>query len=75
MNKLTLSVDAAVVEKAKAYAAQRGTSVSSLVESLLELVATPPRTGGGAPVLTRLRGSLGRGSVADYRKHLERKYR
>jgi len=27
------------------------------------------------PVLRRLRGSLKRGTVTDYRRHLERKYR
>jgi hypothetical protein len=75
MHKLTLSVDARVVERAKTYAANRGTSVSSLVETLLDLVASPPKTDSRAPVLAKLRGSLRRGSVADYRKHLERKYR
>jgi hypothetical protein len=75
MPKLTLSVDADVVDRAKEYAAQRGTSVSSLVETLLDMVASPPKSEGRAPVLARLRGSLRRGSVADYRKYLERKYR
>lgn len=75
MTKLTLSVDEHVVERAKAYASTRGTSVSSLVQTLLDLVASPPRTARRAPVLSKLRGSLRRGTVADYRKHLERKYR
>jgi hypothetical protein len=75
MTKLTLSVDEQVVQRAKAYAAGRGTSVSSLVERLLDMVASPPKSTGRAPVLARVRGSLGRGSVAHYRKYLERKYR
>jgi hypothetical protein len=75
MPKLTLSVDERVVERAKTYAASRGTSVSNLVETLLDLVASPPKAESRAPVLAKLRGSLRRGSVADYRKHLERKYR
>jgi hypothetical protein len=75
MTKLTLSVDPAVVERAKEYAAGRGTSVSSLVQTLLELVASPPKSESRAPVLSKLRGSMRRGSVADYRKYLERKYR
>lgn len=82
MHKLTLSVDRHVVSRAKAYARSRGTSVSRLVESMLDmrsrgLAAEPGDDGPRAmpPVLTKLRGSLKRGSVADYRRHLEQKYR
>lgn len=76
MAKLTLSVDEGVVERAKAYAREQGTSVSGLVEKLLELAATPSAQPGRAPaVLTKLRGSLKRGSAADYHRYLERKYR
>ena len=75
MSKLTLSVDAAVVASAKRYAEARGTSVSRLVETMLHMVST--RTGNGGPeppVLTRLRGTLARGSETDYRKYLAKKY-
>ena len=41
MPKLTLSVDAAVVERAKAYAREQGTSVSALVEKMLDVAAAP----------------------------------
>jgi hypothetical protein len=79
MAKLTLSVDAAVVRDAKRYAAAHGTSVSSLVERYLELLARPttPSLGPETPVLERLRGILkGRSTdEAAYRHHLERKYR
>ena len=79
MQKLTLSVDRAVVESAKRYARARGTSVSQLVESMLRLVSTRSGRGDKAaappPVLRRLRGSLKRGALEDYRRHLERKYR
>ena len=82
MHKLTLSVDKHVVARAKEYARERGTSVSRLVESMLDmksrgLSAETPVGASPAmpPVLTKLRGSLKRGSVADYRRHLERKYR
>ncbi len=79
MSKLTLSVDDAVVRRAKRYARARGTSVSRLVECFLDLLA---RGQGGArredetepPVLRRLRGSLKGVTRADYRAHLERKY-
>ena len=81
MQKLTLSVDERVVGRAKRYAEARGTSVSRLVETYLDLVSRTPAEAKSAgrgrtpPVLARLRGSLERGSVADYRSHLERKYR
>jgi len=79
MTKLTLSVDAHVVEGAKRYARARGTSVSRLVETMLRLVSARPMNGevtaAPPPVLRRLRGSLIGGSVRDYRRHLERKYR
>jgi hypothetical protein len=76
MAKLTLSVDAAVVERAKAYAQGQGISVSGLVEKMLDLAARPTGKTGGAPaVLSKLRGSLKRGTPADYHRYLERKYR
>ena len=76
MAKLTLSVDVQVVERAKAYAREQGTSVSGLVEKLLELAARPEgRLGKSPAVLTRLRGSLRRGSRPDYHRYLDRKYR
>lgn len=79
MQKLTLSVDRGVVDGAKRYARARGTSVSRLVESMLRMVSMRPagREGPAAvpPVLRRVRGSLKRGAVGDYRRHLERKYR
>jgi hypothetical protein len=76
MAKLTLSVDERVIARAKHYARKRGTSVSGLVEQLLDLTAsgldhrevTPP-------VLSRLRGSLKGIDVRDYHRYLERKYR
>lgn len=76
MAKLTLSVDRGVIARAKAYAREQGTSVSGLVEKLLELAARPTgRTGDPPAVLHRLRGSLKRGSASDYHRYLERKYR
>ena len=79
MSKLTLSVDGAVVTRAKRYARKRGTSVSRLVEQYLEMVA-----GAGVdddvtvtPVLRRLRAELEgvTADISDYRRYLERKHR
>jgi hypothetical protein len=78
MAKLTLSVDEAVVERAKEFARRRGTSVSALVERYLDALAQP---GGDSatlpPVTARLVGLL-RGAKVDretYRRYLDEKYR
>ena len=76
MAKLTLSVDERVVERAKQYARARGTSVSDLVEQMLDLAVSGSDRGDLAPpVLSKLRGSLKGVDVPDYRRYLERKYR
>ncbi len=76
MAKLTLSVDEGVIERAKKYASARGTSVSGLVEQMLDQAASgsdePDMT---PPVLSRLRGSLKGIDRRDYHRYLERKYR
>lgn len=77
VSKLTLSVDPQVVARAKRYAAARGTSVSQLVETLLDLVASggPESATETPPVLSRLRGSLRKGSVEDHRRYLTKKFK
>ena len=75
MAKLTLSVDAGVVERAKRYARARGTSVSRLVEAYLGVLAQNAPGEEEPPVLRELRGLLRRGDRADYHRHLSRKYR
>jgi hypothetical protein len=75
MSKLTLSVDAAVVERAKRFAERRGTSLSALVERYLELLTREPAPSAPPPVLGRLRGILTGAEVDAHRRHLERKYR
>ena len=74
MAKLTLSVDSKVVQQAKRYARTKRTSVSRLVESYLQLLGPSGLGVGQSPVLRELRGLLRRGSAADYRRHVIRKY-
>jgi hypothetical protein len=76
MSKLTLSVDKAVISRAKRYAKQRGVSISEIVEAYLGAVSEPavPDTR-SAPILRSLRGSLKSADVEEYRKHLDEKYR
>ncbi len=74
--KLTLSVDPKVIEAAKAYASERGTSVSQLVESFLATITQRAQPGDHTPTLTQWRGVL-RGcdvSETDHRDWLARKY-
>lgn len=79
MSKLTLSVDAKVVERAKRYAEKQGTSVSQLVERYLDALARPPRIADEdlPPITRRLRGLLKgvRFDREEYIDYLERKYR
>ena len=76
MAKLTLSVDQRVITRAKAYARARGTSVSGLVEQMLDLAVSGARRSDiTPPVLSKLRGSLKRAGEKDYLRYLERKYR
>jgi hypothetical protein len=74
MAKLTLSVEAAVVERAKRYAEARHTSVSELVETYLDALSRPLEPV-DAPVLRSIRGTLKKADLKDYRKYLTRKYR
>jgi len=79
MTKLTLSIDEKVVERAKRYAAARGTSVSRLVQTYLDAVV---RVNGSddqelPPITRRVYGML-KGTKydrQDYLDYLERKYR
>jgi hypothetical protein len=79
MAKLTLYIDESVVARAKRYAARTGTSVSRLVEQFLAILSgkSSEQDEDLPPILARLRAELkglSPGS-ADYKRHLERKYR
>ncbi len=75
MSKLTLSVDARVVTRAKRYARKRGVSVSHLVQEYLHVVGSPPTRSEDPPVLRSLRGLLKSAAVKDYRRFLAAKHR
>jgi hypothetical protein len=81
MSKLTLTVDEAVIAKAKEHAAARGTSVSALVEEYLRLIADPPKPRSPTPITDQLTGILAgaypdaESAIEDYHRYLEKKYR
>lgn len=61
MSKLTLSVDPAVVSRAKRYAKQNGVSLSAMVETYLASLSAPPASQEMPPILRSLRGILKNG--------------
>jgi hypothetical protein len=81
--KLTLRLDDEVIRHAKAYAKERGKSISQIVADYLRML---PATQAGeppaprlTPIVSSLRGVLRRPGAAevdegDYRRHLEDKY-
>lgn len=74
-NKLTLSIDAATVEKAKRYVAAHGTSLSRL---LTQYLASLPDESVQAlsPRVSRLAGVLPPQADADeYEAHIQGKYK
>ncbi|MGD0497114.1 MAG: DUF6364 family protein [Bryobacteraceae bacterium] len=74
MSKLTLSVEAGVVSRARRYAREQGVSVSKMVEAYLAAVAAPPHRGPrDSPILRSLRGSLKKADIGEYRSHLAHK--
>lgn len=81
MAKLTLTVDEVVIERAKQYAAEHGTSISDLVECYLALIVDPPVPDTPTPILDRWRGIAAgaypdaESAVRDYHRHLEEKHR
>ena len=75
MSKLTLSVNASVISRAKRYASQRGISVSQMVEAYLTSVSEPPGAAEMPPVLRSVRGILKNAAPEAYRRHLRRRCR
>ena len=73
--KLTLSLDPAVITRAKRYAKHQGVSVSAMVETYLAAVSRPVDAAKVPQVRRQLQGVLKGSDPAAYRRHLERKYK
>ena len=73
MAKLTLSVEEDVIARAKEFAAERGMSVSELVERYLDFVSRPTDLSLSRG-LRSVRGVLRSGDRAAHRRHLENKH-
>jgi hypothetical protein len=76
--KLTLKLNGAVIEQAKAYAKKKNTSLSKLIESYLGLLVAPNEKQEVTPLVKSLSGVLDLpedfDNKANYRKHIVDKY-
>ncbi len=72
--KLTLRLDKNVIEKAKKYSAERGESVSQMVEKFFRALSEEKEE--ITPAVKKLKGLLKGSNVdeTDYKKFLEEKY-
>ena len=73
--KLTLTIEQAVVEKAKRYARKKERSLSDLIENYLkaltkETAKTPEKT---SPIVQSLRGSFTMDKNVDYKTELSKR--
>lgn len=72
--KLTLSVDATVIERAKRFSRRNNTSISELVTAFLASLEDEAQA--STPIVDRLTGIIpDRGPGDDYHRYLEEKYR
>lgn len=73
--KLTIRVDARLIEQTKAYAAAHNTSVSQLVESFLLELNQQKQAESSTPILDALTGILpAEANIEDYHDYLMEKY-
>jgi hypothetical protein len=75
--KLTLRMDDALIQKMKRYSAKSGKSVSQLVADYFALIDEQPGENELTPWVRSLVGVIAGSKLteADYRKHLQEKYR
>jgi hypothetical protein len=72
--KLTLTIEESVIENAKQYARQKGTSLSNMVENYLKIVATEsvcaePEL---SPIVKSLKGSFKTPADFNYKRELSK---
>ncbi len=72
--KLTLTLEQQLIEKAKEYAAEQGTSLSEMVTNYFSALTAGSKTKSGGKIASRtskLRGVLKSAGDIDYKKALE----
>ncbi len=72
--KLTLSIDETIIGKAKKYAAEKGKSLSEIVENYLKIIADDDQGGEIelTPTVKSLKGSFKAPKNFDYKKELSK---
>jgi len=73
--KLTIRVPRHLLENAKRYAKENGTTLTALITAYLRQLPEEQSVLKDAPIVRKLTASLSPGvSITDYKKHLEEKY-
>ncbi len=69
--KLTLTIERAIIEKAKIYAKGKGHSLSDIIENYLKMITKEEKSEiGSTPIVKSLRGSFKAPYNFDYKKEL-----
>ena len=71
--KLTLTIEQAIIERAKSYAKEKGRSLSDIIENYLKAITTEERIEEElSPLIKSLRGSFKTPKSFDYKKELSK---
>jgi len=71
--KLTLTIEQAIIERAKSYAKERGRSLSDIIENYLKIITKDERIEAEmSPLIKSLRGSFKIPKSFDYKKELSK---
>jgi len=70
--KLTLTIEQSIIERAKAYAKEKGRSLSDIIENYLKAITTEKRDSETriTPLVKSLQGSFKAPADFDYKKEL-----
>jgi hypothetical protein len=70
--KLTLTIEESIIERAKAYAKEKGRSLSDIIENYLKAITTEKRDSETTitPLVKSLQGSFKAPADFDYKKEL-----
>ena len=71
--KLTLTIEQAIIERAKLYAKERGRSLSDIIENYLKAITKEEKKEEElSPIIKSLRGSFKMPKSFDYKKELSK---
>jgi hypothetical protein len=72
--KLTLTIEKAIIEKAKKYAAKKESSLSNIIENYLKAITHEEKTkeAGLTPIVKSLKGSFKAPETFDYKEELSK---